>query len=138
MQFLAVLGQDTRNDGKDAPLIYHRVFEKFDYKKNDVIDFQEFVCGLSHFAEKASLEEKIACERTVAMRCWPADCACVSCTVAFKLFDLVGDDKIHKDEVKQILQPSLVNAGPATPPSVSSCATIVVVFIRSQDLLLLI
>lgn len=91
VEFLAVLGQDTRNEGKDAPLIYHRVFEKFDYKKNNTIDFQEFVCGLSHFAEKASLEEKIA--------------------FAFKLFDLVGDDKIHKDEVKQILRPSLQNAG---------------------------
>ena len=35
-QWLEVLGQDASEDGKNAPLIYHRVFDKFDIKKNNV------------------------------------------------------------------------------------------------------
>jgi len=91
VEFLSVLGQDITEDGHNAPLIYHRVFEKFDYKKNNTIDFQEFVCGLSNFAERAPLEQKIR--------------------FAFTLFDLGNDDMIHRDEVKQILEPSIRNSG---------------------------
>jgi len=85
-QFLRILEQDEAK----APLIYNRVFDKFDYKKNGTIDFQEFVCGVSHFAPNAPEEEKI--------------------NFAFKLFDLQEDAQIHKSEVKQILEPSLSNA----------------------------
>jgi serine/threonine-protein phosphatase 2B regulatory subunit len=47
------------------------VFEIFDEKQNDVIEFGEFVHALSVFHPKAPLHEKAECAR-----CNPLRCAC--------------------------------------------------------------
>ena len=49
-----------------------KVFQVFDIKRNDVIDFEEFVKSLSVFHPKAPLEEKAQCAWLEA-----AICACM-------------------------------------------------------------
>ena len=48
--------------GKENNLFVDRVFQTFDSKSNDVIDFEEFVRALSVFHPKAPLNEKANCE----------------------------------------------------------------------------
>ena len=43
-------------------MFVERVFQGFDLKQNDVIDFDEFVRALSIFHPSCPLEEKAACE----------------------------------------------------------------------------
>ena len=44
------------------PALMLQVFELFDSKKTNVIDFSEFTLALSVFHPKAPLQEKAACE----------------------------------------------------------------------------
>ncbi|KAK9838312.1 hypothetical protein WJX81_003861 [Elliptochloris bilobata] len=64
-------------------LFTDRVFEVFDTKKNDVIDFGEFVRALSVFHPKAPLEEKAA--------------------FAFRIYDLDNTGSINQGEVQRLL-----------------------------------
>ena len=64
-------------------LFVDRVFELFDVKRNNVIDFEEFVTSLSVFHPNAPLEEK-------AM-------------FAFRIYDINGTDYIEPTEVKRFL-----------------------------------
>ena len=43
-------------------MFVERVFQGFDLKENDVVDFEEFVGVLSIFHPNAPLREKAACE----------------------------------------------------------------------------
>ena len=45
-------------------MLVERLFQGFDLKQNDVVDFDEFVGVLSIFHPSAPLEEKAACERS--------------------------------------------------------------------------
>lgn len=47
--------------GKES-LFVDQVFKAFDFKRNDVIDFEEFVRAMSVFHPRAPLNEKADCE----------------------------------------------------------------------------
>ena len=47
-----------------ASIFVDKVFQCFDTKQNDVIDFEEFVQALSVFHPRAGLEEKATCKST--------------------------------------------------------------------------
>uniref|UniRef100_A0A061R6K0 Calcineurin b-like protein 4 n=1 Tax=Tetraselmis sp. GSL018 TaxID=582737 RepID=A0A061R6K0_9CHLO len=49
-------------DSSDGNLFGDRIFHKFDSKRNGVIEFDEFVRGLSVFHPTADFEEKIKCK----------------------------------------------------------------------------
>lgn len=71
----------------EPPLLYKRLFDKFDMGKTGHIDFQDFVNGLSPFSKRASDEEKIK--------------------FSFSLLDLARNDVITRHEVRTILDSSL-------------------------------
>lgn len=56
-----VYGLFKTRDGRSNILV-DKIFQRFDVKRNDVIDFEEFVHSLSIFHPGAALEEKAACE----------------------------------------------------------------------------
>ena len=57
-----------------------QLFVLFDLKKNNVVEFGEFVRALSVFHPKAPLEEKAECERS---RCPAATLACMLSLMSF-------------------------------------------------------
>mmetsp|Transcript_11781 Transcript_11781/g.27960 ORF Transcript_11781/g.27960 Transcript_11781/m.27960 type:complete len:207 (-) Transcript_11781:148-768(-) len=70
-------------DSSDGNLFGDRIFHKFDSKRNGVIEFDEFVRGLSVFHPTADFEEKIK--------------------FAFSIYDKDGSGFICKEEVKDFL-----------------------------------
>ena len=54
---LALFKTDSQSN-----MFVDRVFQGFDLKENDVVDFEEFVGVLSIFHPNAPLREKAACE----------------------------------------------------------------------------
>ena len=50
----------TQNRGSN--ILMDKMFQRFDTKNNDVIDFEEFVHALSIFHPRASLEAKAKCK----------------------------------------------------------------------------
>ena len=91
---LALLGVDPRPDALAAPdappplsaassLFVDRVFAAFDAADNDVVDFTEFVRGLSVFHPAAPVDEK-------------AD-------FAFKIYDIHRTGAIEKRELRALL-----------------------------------
>ena len=64
------------NNADHDSLFANRVFEIFDKKKNNVIEFGEFVQALSVFHPKAPLAEKAECACTAPL---PADGASRAC-----------------------------------------------------------
>jgi hypothetical protein len=69
-------------------LFTDRVFKTFDSKRNDVIDFEEFVRALSVFHPKAPLEEKAECARSHAgtpSAVWAALCTYVGAHFGLRL-----------------------------------------------------
>ena len=58
-----------------------QVFELFDIKRNNVIEFGEFVRSLSVFHPKAPLQEKASCESVVPEICPRPVCA--ACHVSY-------------------------------------------------------
>ena len=97
------------------------------FSPSQTIDYQEFVSGLSYFHENAPIDQKIDCEcQTLfalhplsGLQCDPLPFlfALIS-AVAFNLFDLGGDEVIHRSELKQILEPSF--AGVFKPEQIDS------------------
>jgi len=61
-----------------------RIFRVFDMNKDDVINFKEFVCGLSVFCSKGTVDEKLA--------------------LSFKLYDRDEDGFIDKSELMSMLR----------------------------------
>jgi len=61
-----------------------RIFRVFDMNKDDVINFREFVCGLSVFCTKGTVEEKLQ--------------------LSFKLYDRDEDGFIDKPELLSMLK----------------------------------
>mmetsp|Transcript_8128 Transcript_8128/g.23325 ORF Transcript_8128/g.23325 Transcript_8128/m.23325 type:complete len:221 (-) Transcript_8128:33-695(-) len=68
---------------QEGNLFADRIFDMFDSKKNKVIEFGEFVRGLSVFHPKAPMDDKIK--------------------FAFSIYDKDGSNYISKDEVKDFL-----------------------------------
>eukprot|EP00891_Asterochloris_glomerata_P007358 jgi/Astpho2/7358/fgenesh1_pm.00114_%23_6_t len=73
-------------------IFVEKVFELFDSKKTNVIDFSEFTLALSVFHPKAPLQEKAA--------------------FAFRIYDLDNTGHIERDEVKRFLT-ALLKDNPA-------------------------
>jgi len=69
--------------GKDPPILYQRLFQKFDMSNTGNIDFQDFVNGLSPFSAKAADEQKIK--------------------FSFGLMDVEENNVITRGEVRQLL-----------------------------------
>jgi serine/threonine-protein phosphatase 2B regulatory subunit len=61
-----------------------RLFHVFDLNKDDVINFKEFVCGLSVFCSKGTLEEKLQ--------------------LSFRIYDKDEDGFIDKPELMSMLR----------------------------------
>jgi len=72
---------------KDS-LFVKRMFSLFDSDDNGQIDFKEFICGLSTFCEKATLEEKLR--------------------FSFRIYDVDNDGHITKEELYKLLEASLI------------------------------
>eukprot|EP00735_Rhodelphis_limneticus_P004448 TRINITY_DN16032_c0_g1::TRINITY_DN16032_c0_g1_i1::g.13759::m.13759 TRINITY_DN16032_c0_g1::TRINITY_DN16032_c0_g1_i1::g.13759 ORF type:complete len:190 (+),score=29.34,sp/Q3HRP5/CNBL2_ORYSJ/45.79/5e-48,EF-hand_1/PF00036.27/2.3e+03,EF-hand_1/PF00036.27/1.7,EF-hand_1/PF00036.27/1.3e-05,EF-hand_1/PF00036.27/7.9e-07,EF-hand_1/PF00036.27/1.3e-07,EF-hand_7/PF13499.1/9.3e-06,EF-hand_7/PF13499.1/4.1e-15,EF-hand_8/PF13833.1/55,EF-hand_8/PF13833.1/2.8e-09,EF-hand_8/PF13833.1/0.0023,EF-hand_8/PF13833.1/1.6e- len=72
---------------KDS-LFVDRMFALFDENGDSVINFNEFIVGLSVFCPKGSLEEKLK--------------------FSFRIYDFDGDGHISQNELKQMLEASLV------------------------------
>eukprot|EP00689_Sawyeria_marylandensis_P001979 EC822816.1.p1 GENE.EC822816.1~~EC822816.1.p1 ORF type:complete len:200 (+),score=79.99 EC822816.1:26-601(+) len=72
---------------KDS-LFVDRMFSLFDGNKDGTIDFKEFICGLSVFSEKGTMDEKLK--------------------FSFKIYDFDGDGGISKEELYKLLEASLV------------------------------
>eukprot|EP01112_Ceratiomyxa_fruticulosa_P013124 TRINITY_DN3673_c0_g3_i1.p1 TRINITY_DN3673_c0_g3~~TRINITY_DN3673_c0_g3_i1.p1 ORF type:complete len:222 (+),score=37.58 TRINITY_DN3673_c0_g3_i1:63-668(+) len=64
-----------------------RIFQIFDINRDNVVNFKEFVCGLSVFCTKGTVDEKL--------------------TFSFKLYDADGDGYISKEELYGMLKASL-------------------------------
>eukprot|EP00658_Telonema_sp_P-2_P013837 TRINITY_DN15247_c0_g1_i7.p1 TRINITY_DN15247_c0_g1~~TRINITY_DN15247_c0_g1_i7.p1 ORF type:complete len:213 (-),score=58.43 TRINITY_DN15247_c0_g1_i7:94-705(-) len=82
----------------EEPMLYVRLFQKFDQGKTGNINFQDFVNGLSPLSAKASNEEKIK--------------------FSFSLLDIAGDNQITRYEVKIILDSSLKKVVQLTPEQI--------------------
>lgn len=72
---------------KDS-LFVDRMFALFDEDGDGTIDFREFICGLSVFCEKGTIDEKLK--------------------FSFRIYDFDGDGCISRDELYQLLKASLV------------------------------
>lgn len=77
-EFMWALFKANKNN-----LFAERVFQVFDIKRNNVIEFGEFVRSLSVFHPNAPLEEKAA--------------------FAFRIYDIEGNGYIEKFELKRFL-----------------------------------
>ncbi|EAY08709.1 EF hand family protein [Trichomonas vaginalis G3] len=76
-----------------------KVFDAFDTSPDKVIDFQEFVTGLSHVCNRATLEEKAK--------------------FVFNVYDADKSGQISKDELKDVMLQSLgENSSIKLPPQV--------------------
>ncbi|KAK9815125.1 hypothetical protein WJX73_008177 [Symbiochloris irregularis] len=73
-------------------IFINKVFQVFDIKKNDVIDFEEFVRSLSVFHPRAPLQEKAQ--------------------LAFRIYDLDNTGWIEPGEIKRFLS-ALLSDNPA-------------------------
>lgn len=65
-----------------------RIFGAFDHNSDGKINFREFVCGLSAFSSRSTVDEKLA--------------------LSFNIYDIDGDGHISKEELFQILRASLL------------------------------
>jgi len=73
--------------GLKESLFVDRMFILFDADKDNRIDFKEFLCGLSIFSEKGTMDEKLK--------------------FSFKIYDIDGDSFISKLELGKLLEASL-------------------------------
>jgi len=64
-----------------------RIFTLFDENDDKVINFREFLCGLSVFCKKGTLEEKLR--------------------FSFNVYDVDGDGNISRNELHMMLKASL-------------------------------
>lgn len=64
------------------------MFALFDEDGDGTIDFREFICGLSVFCEKGTIDEKLK--------------------FSFRIYDFDGDGCISKEELHKLLKASLV------------------------------
>ena len=112
------------NNADHDSLFANRVFEIFDKKKNNVIEFGEFVQALSVFHPKAPLAEKAECACWDSYSCWALRCcASDACdlppppppppppprdartrAVAFRIYDLGNTGEINREEVRTMLR----------------------------------
>jgi len=72
---------------KDS-LFVDRMFSLFDADTDGTIDFREFICGLSVFCEKGTIDEKLK--------------------FSFRIYDFDRDGCISKEELYKLLEASLV------------------------------
>lgn len=111
-----VINKDEFRRGLDLPaanVFVDRLFLSFDRSNNDVIDFREFVLGLSPFHPKAPIEEKIK--------------------LSFQLYDLHGNNVITPEELAEMLS-EIIMSNPTVNMSREQIDAVVDSTIKEADL----
>jgi len=83
--------------GLAESLFVDRLFQLFDENNDGVINFQEFICGLSILSIRGTLEEKML--------------------FSFRIYDFDSDNKISNAELTSMLKTSLLENGVQFTPA---------------------